>query len=219
MNLLNKGFLTLGVLLAGFSGSLVGQSAYELTFQGILADIDGAGIGDESFMLKVQIRLHASGEVLHEFTSDAKTDREGWFGFTISSISGYMMNEDGSWRPILIRMEFLPDDQTSWIEKGNDFLVTYTLEPSKRSTSLFQMTRMEGSELEVYSEEHLHAFRDLYPFAYLTGGYLITDIPPADSVSVADLRQWLTPDPDDEGDASSRGVKGGFPMGGYRKKK
>jgi hypothetical protein len=219
MNLLNKGFLILGVLLTGFSGSLAGQSAYELTFQGMLADIDGAGIGEESFILKVQIRPHTSAEVLHEFTADVKTDREGWFGFTIQNIARFMMNEDGSWRPILIRMEFSPDDQTSWIEQGNDFLVTYTLEPSKSPASLFQMTRMEGSELEVYSEEHLHAFRDHYPFAYLTGGYLITDIPPIDSISVADLRQWLTPDPDEEEDASSRGVKGGFPMGGYRKKK
>ena len=219
MNLIKKGFLMLGMLVAGLPGSLLGQSAYELTFQGILAGIDGEGIGNESFLLKVQIRTDPADEVLYEFTSDVHTDEEGWFGFTISNISEFMMKVDGSWKPILLRMEFLPGDQTSWIEKGNDFLVTYTLKPSESSEHLFQMTRMEGSDLEVYSEEHLHAFRDLYPFAYLTGGFLITDTPPIDQQSVTDLQIWLTPDPEDEEEAASRGVKGGFPVGGYRKKK
>jgi hypothetical protein len=70
----------------------------------------------------------------------------------------------------------------------------------------------------VHSEEHLFAFKDLYPFAYLTGGFLMTDTPPISAQSLADLREWLTPDALDENDDTSRGVKGGFPVGGYHKK-
>jgi len=49
------------------------------------------------------------------------------------------------------------------------------------------------------------------------GGFLLSDAPPIDQNSVGDLRQWIVPDPTDSG-AATRGVKGGFPKGGYRKK-
>jgi len=77
---------------------------------------------------------------------------------------------------------------------------------------------MEGSELVVHTENHLFAFKDQYPFAYLTGGFLITDKPPVSTQSISDLQQWLLPVDQDEDGAPSRGVKGGFPAGGYYKK-
>ena len=78
---------------------------------------------------------------------------------------------------------------------------------------------MEGTELDSYSEDHLYAFKDQYPFAYLTGGFLMTDQPPVTEQSIADLKQWLLPDDQNEDGTLSRGVKGGFPAGGYYKKK
>jgi hypothetical protein len=218
MNLLKKWNLISGMLCTCFLASVSGQTEYELTFQGLLADIEGTAIMEDTFTLAIQIHPVNKQNMLYEYTSQAETDGTGWFGFTISNIAEFMMEEDGSWKSIVLQMEFSPNTHTDWIKEGNDFLVNYTLAPSKIAGDLFQMTRMEGSGLEVYSEEHLHAFRDHYPFAYLTGGFLITDQPPIDSLSITDLRQWLTPTEEDE-DAASRGIKGGFPVGGYRKKR
>ena len=218
MSLLKKWLVISGTLFICFVGSITGQTGYQLNFQGLLADIEGHAIIEDTFRLTIHLRGINDSENLFEHDSIVATDKEGWFAFTIDHVTKYMMSEDGTWKPILLQLEFNPDTHTEWLDQGSDFLVTYTLEPSKSAGALFQMTRMEGSSLEVYSETHLHAFRDLYPFAYLTGGFLITDQPPIDSLSVADLRQWLTPGELDEED-TSRGIKGGFPVGGYRKKK
>ena len=121
--------------------------------------------------------------------------------------------------PVIIRMEFLPSYGTSWMRKGDEFLVTYTLTPEQPDQTIhMKMTRMEGSDLVVHSEDHLYAFKDQYPFAYLTGGFVLTDQPPVSEESIADLRQWLSPSGQVERSEGSRGVKGGFPVGGYRKK-
>ena len=218
MNLLKKWLVVSAALLTCLLPPMAGQEGYELYFQGFLADIEGAAIREDTFTLTVSLRRIGDQEKLQEISTVKSTDREGWFGFSIENVTEWMMEEDGTWKPVVLEMEFIPNLHTDWMEEGNDFLVTYILEPSKTAGALFQMTRMEGSTLEVYAETHLHAFRDRYPFAYLTGGFLISDQPPIDSLSIADLKQWLTPGELDEDD-TSRGVKGGFPVGGYRKKK
>lgn len=215
MNLLMKWVTISGTLIFFCLGSMSGQTRYELSFQGHLADIEGTAIHEDTFTLTVSLRRINDREVRFRFTSEAVTDREGWFGFNIDNVAEFMIEEDGSWEPIVLQMEFMPNPHTDWMKEGNDFLVTYLIEPSKTDDAIFQMTRMEGSGLDVYAETHLHAFRDIYPFAYLKGGFLITDRPPVDSLSIADLRQWMTPEEED----TSRGIKGGFPVGGYRKKK
>jgi hypothetical protein len=87
-----------------------------------------------------------------------------------------------------------------------------------RDNSIYlKMARMEGSELSVHQEDNLYAFKDEYPFGYLTGGFLLTDSPPVNETSKDDLRHWIIPDPTESG-AATRGVKGGFPQGGYRKR-
>jgi hypothetical protein len=216
MNLQKKWLFLSATLLIFMLHPMAGQAGHELRFQGLLADIEGVPIGEDIFQLNVLVHQINNREILYEFSSVKTTDKEGWFGFTIEDVTQYMMQENGTCKPVVLQLEFIPDTHTNWMEEGNDFLVTYTLEPSKTTGAVFQMTRMEGSALEVYSDAHLHAFRDHYPFAYLTGGFLLSDQPPIDSLSIADLRQWLTPDEEED---ASRGVKGGFPVGGYRKKK
>ncbi len=119
---------------------------------------------------------------------------------------------------IVIQLEFTPNSNTKWLSQGEDFLVTYALIPTmKEETIYLKMSRMDSSELTDHLEDHLYAFKDDYPFAYLTGGFLLTDAPPLNKISIDDLRQWISPDPS-ESDPASRGVKGGFPKGGYHKR-
>lgn len=219
MNLNKKKLFLMSAAMIAALGILLGQTTYDLNFQGILTDIQGKCINNEQFDLLVQLRPESEQEVLFEFSSSTKTDEEGWFGYTIREMSNFIMKDGIISKTVVIRMEFLPNENTNWIKEGDDFMVTYKVEPVEVDNSIhLKITRMEGSELVVHKENHLFAFKDQYPFAYLTGGFLITDNPPVGNQSIADLRQWLTPDDSDEDGAASRGVKGGFPAGGYYKK-
>jgi len=219
MNLKKKKLFILSAVVFVGIGSLLGQSAYDLNFQGLLSDIQGNSICNEPFELSVQLQPAGGQEVLFEFSSSTKTDNEGWFGFTISEISRFLLRDGKISETVVIRMEFQPNENTKWMKKGDDFMVTYTLAPNQvDNTTQLKITRIEGLELLSHSEDHLYAFKDQYPFAYLTGGFLVTSQPPVTSQSVADLKQWLSPNDQDNTDAPSRGVKGGFPAGGYYKK-
>ncbi|MEN8204344.1 MAG: hypothetical protein ABFS28_17245, partial [Bacteroidota bacterium] len=177
-------------------------------------------ISDENFDLKVQITRISANEVLYEMKTSSSSDEGGWFGFNIPNMSQFLMEEGELKYPVEIKMEILPNDSTKWMREGEDFMVSYTLKPYADSVdNQLMMTRMEGSTLVVHSDKHLYAFKDLDPFAYLLGGFLITVPPPYIDSMLIDLKQWLSPDPEDEQGGASRGVKGGFPSGGYYKKK
>jgi len=207
------------VMLFSAIGPLVGQAVYDLNFQGLLKDIEGKRIADESFDLSVQVKRASGSETLFEFSSATQSNPEGWFGFNISEISRFLNNGEPFSDPVLIKMELLPNSSTLWIKQGEKFELSYTLSSQQIGQNYeIEMTRMEGSKLLAHSEDHLHAFKDQYPFANLTGGFLLTDQPPLSSEVIKDLKQWILPEEAEEG-AGSRGVKGGFPTGGYYRKK
>jgi len=215
----SKIYLLIAVVLSAI-GPLLGQPVYDLSFQGMLTDIEGDRIANESFDLTVRLKRVSGSETLFEFSSATNTDQEGWFGFNVSEISRFLKDGESFSDPVVIRMEFLPSSNTKWIKQGEDFVVHYTLlfRQSEQTVEM-EITRMEGSKLLVHTEDHLYAFKDQYPFAYLTGGFLLTDQPPVGDQLINDLKQWLLPEEADEEGAASRGVKGGFPTGGYYRKK
>jgi len=207
------------VMVFSAIGPLVGQAVYDLNFQGLLKDIEGKRIANESFDLSVQVKRVSGSETLFEFSSATQSNPEGWFGFNISEISRFLNNGEPFSDPVLIKMELLPNSSTLWIKQGEKFELSYTLSSQQIGQNYeIEMTRMEGSKLLAHSEDHLHAFKDQYPFANLTGGFLLTDQPPLSSEVINDLKQWILPEEAEEG-AGSRGVKGGFPTGGYYRKK
>jgi len=219
MNLIKKQIFLILVSVFAFAATVAAQPVIELSFQGILTDGEGQEISNEHFDLTVKLLTAEPGRtVLWSQASRAKTDEHGWFGFTVPDISGYLMEGGSVKEPVVISLEMFPNQHTCWIKEPQDFMVSYTLTPELKDNALhLKMSRMEGSELEMHLEDHLYAFKDEYPFAYLMGGFLLSDAPPIDQNSVGDLRQWIVPDPTDSG-AATRGVKGGFPKGGYRKK-
>ena len=220
MTLKKKLICLLSILLGCTFGTATGQAVYDLNFQGLLSDIDGQRVANESFDLKVELLRASGSETIFDFSSVAQSDQEGWFGFNISEISRFLNEDEPFSEPLLIKMEFTPNSNTKWIKAGEDFVLSYTLKSSPEGAeTALEMIRMEGSKLQVHAEDHLHAFKDEYPFAYLTGGFLLSDQSPIDQELIADLKRWIVPDESDEEGAASRGVKGGFPTGGYYRKK
>lgn len=209
------------ITLALFSFLLCasGQASIELNFQGMLTNSNSVRIPGASFDFTVKLVSSEPGTTDLWSHSDAIcTDEDGWFSFSIPEISQYLDMEKDDKKSVVIRMNFLPNNKTTWLQKGEDLMVTYTLTPTMKDDVIYlKMSRMEGSELTVALEDHLYAFKDEYPFAYLTGGFLLTDTPPLTRNSLDDLRQWIMPDPSEE-ESATRGVKGGFPKGGYRKR-
>lgn len=199
---------------------LFAQSLFDLSFQGKLADIENKVIGNEDFDLIVQVTRQSGPEVLYEIKTSLASDENGWFGYTIPKISHFLMDGGEISNLVDIKMEILPNEKTKWMRKGEDFMVSYTLKAFRDSVDYqLMMTRMEGSKLVMHSEEHLFAFKDIDPFGYLLGGFLISDEPPISDQSLLDLQQWLIPEASEETPQPSRGVKGDFPKGGYQKKK
>jgi hypothetical protein len=217
---IKKQFVLIAVALFAMATTAAGQPAIEMNFQGALTDGGGQKIANEHFDFTVKLMSAEPGITsLWSHSVSTQTDEEGWFSFTIPEISEYLMKDDEIKETIVIRMEFLPNDKTKWLKEGEDFMVSYTLAPTLKDDAIYlSMSRMEGSELSDYLQDNLYYFKDDYPFAYLTGGFLLTDAPPLNQSSVDDLRHWISPDPDENG-SSTRGVKGGFPAGGYPKKR
>ncbi len=99
-------------------------------------------------------------------------------------------------------------------------MLSYTLSPVQLEKGMaMEIKRLEGSVLMEHSEEHFAVFKDQIPFAYLTGGFLFSDRHPTDKQLIDDLKSWISPSEVEQSEAKSRGVKGGFPTGGYHRKK
>ena len=205
------------LLISGISA--FGQTTIDMNFQGLLTDADGARITSENFDFTVKLISSEPGSGdLWSQSEATSTDDDGWLTFSIPEISQYLNMKGDENNSVVVRIEFSPNSSTTWLGQGEDFLITYTLTPNLKDEDIhLQMSRMEGSELTVHLEDHLYAFKDDYPFAYLTGGFLLTDAPPINKTSIEDLKQWISPDLS-ESDPATRGVKGGFPKGGYRKR-
>jgi hypothetical protein len=220
MSLIKRRISTIVLAQLLILASASGQQMYEMKFAGKLADIQGKAICNEAFNLSVQLTREGDYNILFEIDTTASSDDEGWFEYSISEISQYLLKEYGHTHPVVIKMELLPNEKTKWMKEGEDFMVSYTLKPAQDSiNNQLTMTRLEGSTLLKHTEDHLLAFKDLDPFSYLLGGFLITDHPPMGDQSTSDLKQWLSPEDQDIEGGVSRGVKGSFPSGGYKHKK
>jgi hypothetical protein len=220
MNLNNHRIIAVLVTQLFILTTTSAQLVYEMKFAGKLANIQGKAISSEEFDLSVQLTREGKSPVLFEINTSASTDEEGWFEYSIEDVYPILSEEGELKHTVVIKMEVTPNAKTEWIGEGEGFMVIYTLIPDQDSTeSQLMITRLEGSTLVKHNEKHLMAFKDQDPFGYLLGGFLITDQPPIKPESTGDLKQWLAPENQDAEGGASRGVKGGFPSGGYHKKK
>ena len=209
-------FLLLSIIS---SAGILAQPVIELRFQGLLTDGNGQRITGDSFEMTVKLTNAAPGQTeLWKESKRIQSDEDGWIAFTIPDVAPYIMNNGNPGEAVVISLECLPNNQTRWLGKGEDFMVSYTLTPSKKGNEIhLKMTRMEGSELTDHFQDNLSVFKDEYPFAYLTGGFLLSDTPPVNESYTEDLKEWIAPSGSDEKTAT-RGIRGGFVVGGNKKK-
>lgn len=210
-------------LLFSFAAtSLFSQGSVRLNFEGIMKDIEENRIAEDEFKLLINVISNPSGEILLEKSHTLLTDKQGWFGFDIGEFDRFFTLDQSGTSTIFINLELIPTRNSKWIEQGRSFPVSYKiLKVAKSDSLLFEIARMEGSraeELRFLNQDDMLFFRDTYPFGYLQGGFMISlDL---SSEKLAILRNIIDEDSDTSGEATkSRGVKGGFAVGGYRKTK
>ncbi len=220
MKMLRHKLILLILILCCTLSSLRGQDASHLVFVGLLTDMEGSRITNEQFDLRVELKQKRDQSLLFKSTGSVFSDQEGWFESTIENFSGDLPGDGSAGSPLVLVLEFLPNEHTEWIDKDEDFRVSYTLSPFQGENRVkMEIKRQEGSELMEHLEEHFSVFKDQFPFAYLTGGILLSDHYPADKQLLEDLKIWISPSEEEESEAKTRGVKGGFPTGGYHRKK
>lgn len=202
-------------ILCAFTLTAFGQSQLELNIQGLLSD-KGELIADDQFNLLVNLDSpDAEGEILWSYSEHVSSNASGWFGLSIPEISQYLDIEGDAQAPLRITMKFSPNSNTKWNISGGELVVIYNILPdSGNNPENMKISRDDG--VELIAHDQFLAFKDIYPYAYLTSGFLFTDTPPVTVEDKENLRQWISPEPTDPD--STRGVKGGFPKGGYRKK-
>jgi len=115
MKLRRKHIQILIIMIFSTLSTLSAQVTYDLNFQGILADINGKPITNESFDLKVELRYPSVTETLLSFSETTLADENGWFGFNIDEVSRFLAVEKNAKSQVVIRLDIIPNSQTRWI--------------------------------------------------------------------------------------------------------
>jgi hypothetical protein len=214
--------LFLALLFGLTMNSAYSQESIRLNFEGIMRDIEEMRISEDEFKLEVKVLSDPSGEILLENSYSIRTDNRGWFGFELGEFDRFFNQDLEGTSTIVVNLGLFPTENSKWIEQGKDFPITYKiLRAIENDSLLFEIARIQGSrpeELLFSNIEEMLIFQDSYPFGYLQGGFMISvDL---SSEKLAILRNIIDEDSDASGEATkSRGVKGGFAVGGYRKTK
>ncbi len=186
-----------------------------LKFQGLLSDFHKDPIANESFSLSIELIPAKSPTAVWSNTIACSSSETGWFGFDIENMEKWLSEEQG--HDIKMVLLFRATEPTGWIKEGEDFELSYTFKASQSAgLNAIVITRTDGAELIKHGEDDFAAFKDSYPFGYITGGFMLSQVPLDQERANADLREWIIPGKSPEG--PSRAVKGGFHSGGYRKR-
>jgi len=191
--------------------SLFSQESLQLNYQGIIRD----KIIEGSFRLNINILSETESITLWKNSLLIATDDKGWFGFEIKDFERFFDEHHVNSSTLTIQLALSPTEDTRWNDANNSFEISYTIKRFVRSDSLlFQITRMDDAELLFHQFEDVLFFSDPYPFSYLQGGFMLS----LDTTheKLVNLRANIKRDPDSSGEETkSRGIKGGFAVGGY----
>ena len=206
-------FTIIQLLITGFSHSpLLAQDNLQMYFEGIMKSGGEEPVPYSLDEMDVELSMHDLDlmNTLWESKFLARTDSLGFFGFEIINIDQYFeKTENGT---ILLEVGLLPTANSRWETSGNNFSMSYSIHKIVRNDSiLFEITRLVDSQKLPFLEDNgILLLYDEYPFSFLQGGFIISLNRRDDSL--ASLKKILTGE-------ISRGVKGGFAVGGYRHKK
>lgn len=204
-------FIFQTLLTGTFWSPLFAQDNLEMYFQGLM--ISGGEEPDPFGNDEINVALTLQDLELENTLWESKfltsTDNQGFFGFEIEDINKYFAgSENGT---IILEIGLFPTINSKWETPGNNLSVSYSINKIIRNDSLlFEITRLADSQKLPFSEDNgILLIYDAYPFLFLQGGFIISLDRTEECLT--SLRKILTGE-------LSRGMKGGFAVGGYRNK-
>ncbi|MBN1132763.1 MAG: hypothetical protein JXR52_05865 [Bacteroidales bacterium] len=203
--------LYLSLIIAAVTAPLKAQKFLQLNYQGILSAGDER-IAQNPFNLNVKVLNQSGDRVLWKETFSLTTDSQGWFGFEINDFDRFF-NPESNVSLLSVKMELAPSVSSTWKE---GLSVAYSITRLFENDSVFfKISRMDESELTFLEYQDALFYRDMYPFIYLQGGFMLSLDETPDQLN--SLRMSIEGDSAAAGEkVKSRGLKGGFAVGGYR---
>jgi hypothetical protein len=206
------------------ASALTGQKPVTIVYQGTLTDMEGDIISDKQIRADLSF-LDDQGNSVYSVIEESRISEYGTFDIAVEDIPEWI-SDDNTYR---IRITLHNTAGENWLLDGT-FDLDYTLTAEKTgSTYTYILKRFEGLILEARSEGQLWQFNDLYPFAYLSSRFMISfnsDISEPEDVEILCNEFFNTPGegedamkkaaPAAQSEQRSRGLKGGYAVGGYQ---
>jgi hypothetical protein len=228
MNHTKRLFSILTILMI-FASGMMGQQPVSIVYQGTLTDMEGDVITGKKIRADMAF-LDTEGNTIYSFFKETAVDDYGTFGIEAENIPEWVLEG----KTHLIRISLFSMGEDDWLMDGK-FDLDYTLiDESAGDEHAFVMKRFEGLILDAVNEGELWQFTDLYPFAYLSSRFMISfnkEISDPEDIQIlcneffnepAWKEDAMMEKASEEGmapveapKARSRGIKGGYAVGGY----
>lgn len=201
------------------------QDPSVITIESQLSDIEGTNISNSEIGASLLI-LNSSGQLSYENDFSLTTNDQGVFLMYIEDIPDLFVNGEGS-DPVVMKITLTSSENDTWLEE-DQFVVKYMLKcEGDKENRAYSLTRTEGQQLNYEYQSDIWKFQDIYPFAYIKSTFLFSfnkDITDAKSLLMV-ANEFFKESELDEEDmvkekeaAPSRGIKGGYAVGGIQKK-
>ncbi len=216
--------LLLLVLTVSMYTGAYSQNPSTILLQSQLTNIDGEIVKNTELTTSIII-INAAGKQCYKSKETLFTDGEGIFQLSIQDFNPLFIKKSES-DPVVIQLTIVSDDENKWLEE-DEFEVKYLLKSEIYDGFMeYSITRMEGQKLNYEYQSDIWMFTDVYPFAYIRSMFLLSfndDITDPESLLLAAKslfdKQGVAEDMEIESapPPSSRGIKGGYAVGGYNK--
>ncbi len=204
------------------------QDPTVLVIESQLTNIEGELVQNTNIDVSLLV-LNSSGQLSYEKDKTIATDELGVLSLFIEDVPALFVNGSGS-DPVVIQLSITSPEEDSWLEEDK-FVVKYLMTmKGDEANSEYALTRMEGQKLNYEYQSDIWSFQDIYPFAYIKSTFLFSfnaDIADAKSLIMVAQEFFGEGGKDcmEDTDKSqvkeapaSRGIKGGYAVGGVQKK-
>ncbi len=201
------------------------QNPSTIILESQLTDIDGEIVQNAALKTSLTI-INSAGEQCFEREEFTTTNNQGIFQLSLQDFAPLFINNFES-GPVVIQLTIVSNDNGKWLEE-DEFEVKYLLKSEIFDGFMeYSITRMEGQKLNYEYQSDIWMFTDIYYFAYIKTMFLLSfndDITDPESLLLAAKSMFDKPEAVEADEAiespappPSRGIKGGYAVGGYNK--
>lgn len=221
-NLLQSGLILLALFLAG---SAYSQNPSTIALKSHLTNIEGEVVANAKIDASL-IVINSEGKQCFDVEQSIITKADGSFSLFMQDLPPIFTKGKAS-EPAVIQLTITSPSGDSWLEEDK-FLVKYLFTKTGNAQfTEYSLTRMEEQKLNHEYATDIWKFDDVYPFAYIKSSFLVSfndDITDAESLILAAEALFDANEAEDKAPSnkvkppSSRGIKGGAAVGGYKKR-